>query len=109
MNRHIGFKQAYHKDSKSGFVLIETLQGLVLCAFALSLCFALLPYMSHKFALTQINFASGALYPQILLAPSSDIEIRSANKIFVFSHHTFERQDMALPFSLSYLQIKSVH
>lgn len=96
------------KDSKSGFVLIETLQGLVLCAFALSLCFALAPFMSHKFAITQASLASGALYPQILNATSSNLEIQSANKTFVFSKHTLSRQDLTLPISLTYLHITSV-
>lgn len=102
------FKQKTNGNFRSGFVLIESLQGLVLCAFALSLCFVLAPFMSHKFALTQANLASGALYPQILRSPANDVQLHSANKTFVFSHHTFSKQDEALPFMLHYLQITSV-
>lgn len=97
-----------YKDSKSGFILIETLQGLVLCAFALSLCFVLVPLVSHKFALTQAHLGSGALYPQVLQAPSRTLELSSANRHFVFSHHTFSKQNSALPLMFHYLQITSV-
>jgi len=96
------------KNFKDGFILIETLQGLVLCACALSLCFMLAPLMSHKFALAQANFASGGLYPQLLHSKASTLELSSANKHFIFSHHTFSKQDSALPFMLHYLQVTSV-
>ncbi len=69
-------------NKKKGFILIESLNALLLCAFALLLLFALMRFSSHRFALQYAQTSSLADILTLDSLPCAPQTLKIDNKTY---------------------------
>ena len=95
-------------NKKKGFILIESLNALLLCAFALLLLFALMRFSSHRFSL---QYAQTSSLTDILVLdslPCVPKTLQLDNKTYEIHSCVFNNTATSLPYTLEYIKAQSV-
>ncbi|WP_066387180.1 hypothetical protein [Helicobacter himalayensis] len=95
-------------NKKRGFILIESLNALLLCAFALLLLFALMRFSSHRFALQYAQTSSLADILTLDSIPCAPQTLRIDNKTYEIASCVFNNTTAPLPYTLQYIKAQAV-
>ncbi len=92
---------------RDGFVMVECVLGLVLCALALGIVFSFQHYMSHRLASLRTQTSSGADMLHILSTTPQTSSLQSSTHTYEVRHYTYHK-DTLLPYTLHYFEPLSV-
>lgn len=87
------------------FILIECLNALVMCAFALLLLFSLVRFSSHRLGMQKAEISSLHDILSADLIPCNSVDMKISHKTFAIQSCVVYK-DSSLPYSLHFLKVQ---